>query len=32
MVDINEVDWRRTTQLNAELGVPLTLRSARHAN
>ena len=32
MVDINEVDWRRTTQLNAELGVTLTLRSARHAN
>jgi len=32
MVDINDVNWRRTTQFNAELGVPLKLLSARHAN
>jgi len=30
--DLSDLDWSRTTQLNAERGVTLTLRSGRHAN
>ena len=31
-VDFGEVDWSKTLGLNAERGVPITLRSGRHAD
>jgi hypothetical protein len=31
-VDLREIDWGKTMRLNAERGVPITLRSGRHAD